>query len=259
MKPLLIADYLDHLGGAPTEKAPPRRETSPFRPRSLPSAQNGEPRPPPAFNAVANPVSAWEMQAKDGARRTPWERKPIPLAAPAGGEAAKPEDMAVGLAEAHARGRKEGFAEGRAEASDRHEAELAAVRREAETERLEFERNACAELAGAIRSGLKEIEANVGTAVTRILAPFLEKQAVKHAADELGKAIARLCAPGSPGLITIRGPERVLARLRERIADLPVKVATVEDKGAEAVVEAGATQIVTSLRSWAKLLASVAD
>ena len=59
--------------------------------------------------------------------------------------------------------------------------------------------------------------------------------------------------------MTIRGPERVLARLRERIADLPVEVAYVDDKGAEAVVEAGATQIVTALRSWAELLASIAD
>ena len=42
MKPLSIADYLDHLGRAAGEKAPPRRESSPFRPRSLPSPQNGE-------------------------------------------------------------------------------------------------------------------------------------------------------------------------------------------------------------------------
>ena len=54
MKPLSIADYLDHLGGATTEKAPPRRESSPFRPRSLPSAENGEPRLRPAFSALAN-------------------------------------------------------------------------------------------------------------------------------------------------------------------------------------------------------------
>ena len=42
MKPLSIADYLDHLGRAAGEKAPPRREGSPFRPRSLPSPQNRE-------------------------------------------------------------------------------------------------------------------------------------------------------------------------------------------------------------------------
>jgi len=99
----------------------------------------------------------------------------------------------------------------------------------------------------------------VGAAVTRILAPFLNRQVVKRAADELCKAIARLGAAGSPGSMTIRGPERVLARLRDQIADLPVAVAYVEDKGAEVVVEAGATQIVTALRSWAELLAELAD
>src|ERR1700689_4888543 len=83
----------------------------------------------------------------------------------------------------------------------------------------------------------------------RILTPFLDKQVVKRAADELCKAIARLAAAGSPGLMTIRGPERVLALLRPRIADLPVKIASVDDKRAEVVVEAGAPQVVTALRS----------
>ena len=162
-------------------------------------------------------------------------------------------------AQAYARGRDEGLAEGRADAADRHAAELAAARLEAETDRLEFQRNEYAQLEGAIRSGLKEIEDNVGAVVTRILTPFLDKQVVKRAADELCKAIARLGAAGSPGLMTIRGPERVLALLRPRIADLPVKIASVDDKSAEVVVEAGATQVVTALRSWAKLLASLAD
>jgi len=263
MKPLSIADYLDHLSRAPTETAPPRKETSPFRPRSLSSVQNGDPRLRPAFNAAASPSGPGETQAKDNPRRTPWERKPIALAvsagsSPAGGGAVKPEDIAVRLAEAHARGREEGLAEGRAEESDRHAAELAAAR-EAETKRVELQRSEYAELESAIRSELKGIEDNVGAAVTRILTPFLEKQAVKRAAEELSKAVARLCAAGSPGLITIRGPERVLALLRPRIADLPVKIAAVDDKSAEVVVEAGATQIVTTLRSWTKLLASLAD
>jgi hypothetical protein len=130
---------------------------------------------------------------------------------PAGGEAVKPEDIAVRLAEAHARGREDGLAEGRAEASDRHAAELAAARREAETERLEFERNEYARLESAIRSGLKEIENNIGAAAARILAPFLDSQLAK-------RAIARLSAAGSPGLMTIRGPERALARADRRFA-----------------------------------------
>jgi flagellar biosynthesis/type III secretory pathway protein FliH len=264
MKPLSIADYLDHLGRAPAEKAPPRRESSPFRPRSLPGAQSGEPRSRPAIAALAKGASASETQAKDGVRRTPWERMRLPLAppaapTPAGGEAVKPEDVVVRLAEAHARGREDGLAEGRAEAQDRHAAELAAARQRAEAERLEFERNEIARLEGAIRCGLKEIEDNVGAAVARILAPFLERRLVERAVDELAKAIARLCAAGSPGLMTIRGPERVLVRLRERIADLPVEVAFVDDNGPEVLAEANATQITTALGPWAELLAPLAD
>jgi hypothetical protein len=95
-----------------------------------------------------------------------------------------------------------------------------------------------------------------GGAVTRILAPFLCQQVVKRAVDELAKAIARICAGNSPGLIKIRGPERVLARLRQRIVDLPIEVEYVENEGVETVVEASATRIVAELRPWAELLAS---
>jgi hypothetical protein len=80
---------------------------------------------------------------------------------------------------------------------------------------------------------------------------------VKYVADELSKNIGRLCAGGSPRLVTIRGPERVLSLLRERIADLPVQVDYVESDSAETVVEAGVTQIVTELQPWAELLASL--
>ena len=127
-------------------------------------------------------------------------------------------------------------------------------------QRLEFQLNEYAKLEGAIRSGFTRIEENVGAAVARILAPFLEKQIVKHVADGLSKNIARLCAGGSPGPITIRGPQRVLALLRERIADLPAEIEYVDDaNGVEAVVETKATQIVTEFGPWAELLASLDD
>ena len=57
-------------------------------------------------------------------------------------------------------------------------------------------------------------------------------------------------------LIKIRGPDRVLALLRQRIVDLPIEVEYVEDERVETVVEANATRIVAELRPWAELLAS---
>jgi hypothetical protein len=68
--------------------------------------------------------------------------------------------------------------------------------------------------------------------------------------------VVRISSSASPGLIKIRGPERVLALLRQRIADLPIEVEYFEDAGVETVVAANATQIVAELRPWADLLAS---
>ena len=253
MKPLSIADYLDHLGRAAGEKAGLRQEGSPFRPRSLPSLQKGGPGSRPVF-----PRPAKTDVAEDAPRRSPWAPKPVPLAERrlAAEEPVTSEDVAVKVAEAFARGREEGLAAGRLEASDRHAAELAAAREQAETERQEFHINEYMEFEGAIRSGLRQLETNVGAAVTRILAPFLSQATVERAVDELSNFIARLCAGGSLGLIKIRGPERALALLRPRIGDLPVEVEYVEDEGIEAVVEANATQIVTQLRPWSELVAS---
>jgi hypothetical protein len=261
MKPLSIADYLDHLGRAAGEKAPPRRENSPFRPRSLPSPLSDAPKARPVFDRAAKAGGAGEMQGEDAPRRAPWAPKPVPLASatrpsPPAADPIKAEDIGVRLAEAFARGREDGLAQGRAEAADRHAAELAAVLEQAETQRQELQLNQYAEIEGAVRSGLKQIEDNVGTAVTPILAPFLSAQVVKRAVDELSNAVAHLCWGGSPGLIKIRGPERMLAVLRERIADLPIEVEYIDDESVETVVEVGATQIVTELRPWAELLGS---
>jgi hypothetical protein len=259
MKPLSIADYLDHLGRSAGDKAPPRPEGSPFRPRSLPSPQNSALGSKPIIDRIAN--AGVETQGEEAPRRTPWAPKPVLLEpgarqSPPGGEPAKPEDVSVKLAEAQARGREEGLAEGRLEASDRHAAELAAAREQAETQQQELRLNEYTEIESAVRSGLRQIEDNIGAAVTRILGSFLSQEVLKRAVDELAKAVVRISSSASPGLIKIRGPERVLALLRQRIADLPIEVEYFEDAGVETVVAANATQIVAELRPWADLLAS---
>ena len=258
MKPLSIADYFDHLGRPAGDKTPPRPEGSPFRPRSLPSPQNNGLGAKPIVDRIAN--AGVETQGEPP-RRTPWAPKPVLLESgarpsPPAGEPAKLEDMSVKLAEAQARGREEGLAEGRLEASDRHAAELASAREQAETQQQELRLNEYTEIESAVRSVLRQIEDNIGAAVTRILAPFLSQEVLKRAVDELAKAVVRISSSASPGLIKIRGPERVLALLRQRIADLPIEVEYVEDDRVETVVAANATQIVAELRPWADLLAS---
>jgi hypothetical protein len=261
MKPLSIADYLDHLGRPAEEKAPLRPEGSPFRPRSLPSPQTGKPALKALFDRAAKADGASETPSGGAPRGAHWTPKPVFLASvaretPPTEEPVKPDDISAKLADAYARGREQGLAEGRVESSDRHVAELAAAREKAETQQGEFRLNEGAAFEGAIRLGFKQIEDNVGAAVTRILSPFLSQQVVKRAADELASAISRSCAGSSPKLIRIRGPERMLALLRQRIADLPIEVEYVEHDGVEIAVEANATRIVADLGPWAELLAS---
>ena len=79
MKPLPIADYLEHLGRGPIQKASPRREGSPFRPRTLASLPSGEPRSIPAFARVAEAGGVGDRQGEERPQRASWDRKPIPL------------------------------------------------------------------------------------------------------------------------------------------------------------------------------------
>jgi len=259
MKPVPIADYLDHIGRPPGERPSPR-QTSPFRPRSLQSLQSLEQRSPPSFERAGK--AAFKLQAPEKPPRPLWERRPSRPTADereslAAREAAKAEEMSLRAEEAHQRGLEEGMALGRAETEEQFAAERAALQEQAVMERLEFQLNEYAQLEGTIRAAFAEVEARVGAAVARILAPFLTKEVVKCAVDEMVKNIGRLAAGGPPGLITIRGPERVLALLRDRVADLPVGVDFVEDGAVEAAVECDATRIVTELEPWTDLLGSL--
>ncbi len=265
MKPVPIANYLDHIGAAPGEKTSPRREGSPFRPRSLQSLQLSEPRSPPAFVRTIKPVAAVRPETAERPRPL-FERRTAPIEASEreqrfAREAAKAEETALKIEAAYGRGleegREEGRALGRAEAEGQIAAERAEMQERAVMERVEFQLNEYAQLEATMRSGFVEVEANVGAAVARILAPFLAKEVARHAAVELVKAINTFAAGGAPGLITIRGPEQVLSLLRDRIADLPAEIDFVEDGGVEARVECNATRITTELKPWADLLASL--
>ena len=259
MKPVPIANYLDHLGAATAERVTPGLD-SPFRPRSRQNPQSSEPRSAASFDRAARAVGAIRPQVEGRARPTPPDdRRPAThanLSASLVAREAIAEELAMRLAEAYARGRKEGRADAWAETERLRAADRIAAEERAQAERNEFQVNEYARLEAALRAGLAEIDERVGAAVARILAPFLAKEVVKRATEELRENIARLCASGAPHLITIRGPEGVLRRLRERVGDLGAAVEYVEDDGVEVVVEAGPTQIATELRPWADLLAS---
>ena len=261
MKPLSIADYLDRLGSATGENAPPRREGSPFRPRSLPGPRNGKPALKPVFNGEPKTGGADQTPSEDAPRRSAWAPKPVPLQA-AARESPPTEELTSPMTSRRrsttlmpaAASRVSRKAVSRLLTATRPSSPPHGSRRRLEQQELRL--SEYAELEASIRSGFKQVEDNIGGAVARILAPFLSQEVVKRAVNELAKATARLSAGSPPGLIKIRGPERVLALLRERIAGLPLEVEYVTDGAVETVVEANATQIVAALGPWAQLLSA---
>ena len=206
MKPVPIADYLDHIGRAPGEPASPRRETSPFRPRSLQSLQNPEPRPTPVFDRAPKVVGAAKPQAEAREQRPLLVAGPLqwnPLRGTRRCRARRSQGRGNGASTrrgacARTRGRPRRRA-GRGRRAARGRARRSAGTSGASA-RLEFQLNEYAQLEAAIRSGFAQVEENVGAAVARILAPFLVKQVVKYVADELCKNIGRLCAGGVAGV-----------------------------------------------------------
>ena len=121
-----------------------------------------------------------------------------------------------------------------------------------------FSRTICW-VADAISAGLLEIEQRVAASVARILAPLLASELSKRVVDELCANLTRLRAGGSPGLVKIRGPERLLGALRDRVSLLPVDVEFVAEDGVEATIEAQHTMIRSELQPWADVIASIVD
>ena len=262
MKPVPISQYLDHIGRvAQPESSAPRRETTVFKPRAIRVVHDPEPRPTPvmarvlrdAANAASrSPQPREERPARmdlEDAWATPNESVPLREEPPA-------VDIEERLAEAYERGLREGAAAARAEDAESLAREQAAAQRQAQEERTEFQANEFARLADVITAGLGEMEDRVAASVARILAPLLTSEMTKRIVDELRDDIARLCSGGSPGIITIRGPQGPLEGLRERVAQLPVEFEFVVDEDVEVTVEAQHTVIRTQLRPWADLIAS---
>jgi len=262
MKPVPISQYLDHIGRvAQADGQSPRRETSPFRPRAVGAAQDPEPRGQLAFSRVLREaaIAARLRTLEEGHERAASDRRSSSRegALSRSRETPPAPDVEARIAEAYDRGLREGAAAAHAEDAEAQAREQASRMERQLVERLDFQMNEYAGLAETIATGLEEIEQRVAATVARILAPLLASELSKQVVDELCAHIARLRAGGSPGLIKIRGPERLLGLLRDRVSSLAVDVEFVAEDGVEATIEAQHTMIRSQLQPWADLIASL--
>jgi hypothetical protein len=247
MKPVPILQYLDHFGRVGQADAQPsprgRRRRRSSRARCAPCPE------PLARFAPREPRFARNRFAARRKRAAP---RPRPRAAPSEAE------IEARIAEAYERGRREGAAAARAEEAENLEREIAGERERAMVAQLDFQLNEYAQVAEAVSAGLQEIEQRVAEVVARLVEPLVARATADRIVEALCDNLARLRVGGSPGLIKIRGPERVLAALRERVAYLAVDVEFVADHGVEVSIEADETTIRSQLQPWADLIASLA-
>jgi hypothetical protein len=245
MKPVPILQYLDHFGRvAPADERPAARAAAPvpFKPRTLRAVPDPAPRAP---------LSLARALREPGAQRAEGSPAPRSRAAPSETE------IEARIAEAYGRGRQDGAVAARLEEAEAVARVMAEEQERSMEAQLDFQLNEYAQIADQISTGLQELEQRVAGATARILAPLLIGESTQKIIEALSEDLARLRVGGSPGLIRIRGPKRVLAALRERVAYLSVDIEYVEESGVEVTIEAEDTTIRSALQPWADLIESL--
>lgn len=180
-----------------------------------------------------------------------------PGAAPIVGHGAAAVQKAV--EEAELRGRLEAMAEARASfEAQRAELEASFEARLVET-RERWAADQAGVLADGIMAGLAAIESTVLDGLARVLVPLVSASVLQQAQVTLAGLMRRLLEDDEHGTLEVRGPEDLIANLRQRLGESAHSVTFVADESADVVVTAGDTIIETQLRLWAERLATAAE
>jgi hypothetical protein len=220
---------------------------TPFKPRTLRAVPDAVPRASLPLSLALREIALPRDESAPTPALRARPRAPLSEA-----------EVEARVAEAYERGRRDGDAAARAEEAETLAREIAGERERAMVAQLDFQLNEYSEVAEAVSAGLQEIEQRVAEVVARLIEPLVARATADRIVEALCDNLARLRVGGSSGLIKIRGPERVLAALRERVAYLAVEVEFVADHGVEVSIEADETTIRSQLQPWADLIASLA-
>jgi len=168
-------------------------------------------------------------------------------------------DFEAQLTEAYHRGVQEGLDAARNEAATQRAMERAELQKRAVVDRLDFQMNEFGKLSETVAQGLGEIEKRVAAATARILQPFLAEAVSRNAIDDLAGKIAKLTTTGHPPLLRVRGPEALLAKLKQRIEHLAVEVEFTAVDSVEITVTAAETTIQSQLGPWAEVIQKLSE
>jgi hypothetical protein len=257
MKATPIAEFLARKAAEPARAAPADA------PQHRLYAANDDDEP--AFRrsglvaalARRSPESPQLVRPLDPASFAP--RREPPSARPAPPPPEPEVDWEAKLSEAYHRGVQEGLDAGKAEAATARALERAEMQKRAVVEKLDFQMNEFARLSEALTAGFAELERRIAEAAARALKPLVEERVAMQIVEELAENVARLSRAGALGLLKIRGPERLLSALKEKIEPLSVEVEYAAEEGVEITVSAQTTEIRSELESWARRIEDIVE
>jgi hypothetical protein len=148
-----------------------------------------------------------------------------------------------------------GVAEGRAAACAEYEAKLEELRVQHATqlslERCTWASREADRLADQLTAAMAEMKTRIADTVAELLAPVLNASIRRQAVGELAQTIETVLARETGLGLEIRGPEDLLALLRERLSAVNLALSFVPTNDPEVRVIAGQTVLETHCRAWA--------
>ena len=170
---------------------------------------------------------------------------------------------------AYERGRAEGLAERNAllaaqqSAVSAHAAILEELEARHAAEKQELMTRFDHQVAGRIDARFTEMADGLAdmlmTETARALAPIMEEALMRRAIDDMAVMVRRAFAEGDCGRITVRGPETLYERLKDKIDDADLVFRHEENGDVDLTVEFGEAVLVTRMNAWAETVRKVLE
>jgi hypothetical protein len=162
------------------------------------------------------------------------------------------------LEDARLQGLIEGTALAKVDAEARFNEERMVFERRLEDERTNWAREEGDRLAQLIENAMRDLEASIGDAVTRILKPFVREALHRKMVSELVVTINTLVKCDNCSLIEVMGREDLLHELRLKLTAFQ-SIEFIQTDSPEVTVIANQTFIESQLAAWAEQIESLSE
>ena len=166
------------------------------------------------------------------------------------GERSGGTEGALRIAEAVARGHKEGRAAAEAEFQTKLDAQREELEQRLASERLAWVEQESGVLAARMSSAMQDVEASIADCAARLLHPLLTRELQRQTVAELAAAVRSLVSRDANASVAICGPEDLVGALRERLAGTPANLTFSINSNPDVQVTLDQTIVQSRLAAW---------